>query len=187
MNRKPNHFLSPKFLSTPAIRKKIVEYVGLLKQLYDVSPPEEKRFGNFRIRRSLRNESEHKNPAQPMYDCVGNEFYFPPRTNNFSGYRSLSDFLIMHEASHYVHYSINDKLVETINEHRYSGWPHGLESMIELIANYPIIGLGIVPDRTYDYENSRTHLQVFHKYGLKFLPELARLNLDEFVNRGILK
>jgi hypothetical protein len=180
--------------STRLLRGKLNGAIGLLSSLFEVSGEE---FASLRRPRLLRKLPLSRldmgyQPGVPGYDFADNFFYFPIRDwrDEQTGLPVgvFSESIVQHEAGHYLHALVNPAVVKEARVSLVEGvsqsWRKGF-GLREIVAEYPNLVLGTYED--CDDPCYGGAVRVFESKGPDFLPELARMSVDEAVGRGVLR
>jgi hypothetical protein len=180
----PNN--SQPFYTMPSseLESKIDREIARVLPFFEVSQDELQGFEKYRLRRLLNDDEEVGFDRNiPGYSSTGNYLYFPQESKHSFVF---SDYVIRHEAGHYIHFMINKNRTIWPKETPYPAILHSMLSLAEMVANYPNYMLG---ERS-EAENLNPKMfdiakEQFDKYGPSFLPRLARMTLDEAISRGI--
>jgi len=181
-----------KGISTPHLRKSVNIAIEKLAPLFGLSQEELALARHFTIRRTLRHLAkmyQDHGETVPAYSCLDMFFFFPVR-NYYSELGSLdSDDLVCHEAGHHLHRIINPSLVRQLEPLiKIKEAPHEFSELKELVAEYPVMILGLVDYDKPPYSYYWTNLKrVYAKYGAEFLPDLARMSLDDAIRQGLVQ
>ncbi len=175
-------------MATKNLNAKIDEAINNLLVHFKVTEDELKRFKKPKIMRTL-DSSKYPDDSNrvPGYCFTENFFYFPIKDPGFS-MNVFSEAIIHHEASHYIHNFINPEIAKVICERLATGkMPPGFHNLTELVAEYGNFILGYGKENGWRPLVFHEQMRVYEKCGKEFLPCLARMSLEEAINKDIVK
>lgn len=151
-------------LDKPTLREMLSEGIDVLTTLFDASQAELEKFKPYRIRRT-RGMIVDSNYPNPSYNPKTVFFSFPVYFWTEGEHQAR----IIHEAAHYVHHMINPLAypIKVSRERR---------NLNEIVADYANLIFNMT---LLDQIFARNSCKIYGKMGLEFLPELARMSLEE--------
>jgi hypothetical protein len=177
-------------MQTSLIISKIEETKFKLAPLFGVSQEETRKFQNPIIVRGLgENDYPGNNIPSYGYDFLRNMFYVK------KDYESHKDFLdpFIYSTSQYLHSQINPEMrkyeIDCFFLKKEVNYYFELK---DLVGAYPDIIFRNTKDLSESYlalymQYHKKHVRVFEEYGSEFLPELARMSLEEFSKSNLVK
>lgn len=178
----------PKQIRTTTLKLMIEQSREELIPLFQLTGQEISQLRSPAVRRCLNANEYPKHPRNvPAYSPIDNFIYFPQKDPGYP-HNIFDRVAVRHEVGHYIHYQINQSIVEEKRKFLSGGkLSEGVKDLSEIIAEYGNIILG---SRDYtEYQCAyvfKKALRVFHLYGPLFLPTLSRMTLQESKAEGIL-
>ena len=188
------------------LRRLIEKSIDRLAPHFGLSPAEAERCKEFEIRRELVGKIYRSHSKQvPAYSLLDNFFFFPKRqymrkdfqicypemdSETFEDILGLTgEGLINHETGHRLHAFVNPHITQGIIQFIQTGKrPEHHADLTETVAEY---GNMIVGKR--DYKNGPFSYcytdgwRIYSKFGPEFLKVLARMPLQEAINKSLFK
>ena len=165
-------------LKTELLKISIQKAIYELLSLFAVSEEEFEKWQRPKIRRQLmKGEYPEHDIYCPAYSFLENFLYFP---QNGGSKFTFTVETIRHEVSHYIHRWLNISIIYGIYQHAREGKrPKGHHELTEAVASYPNFILGMNPD--YMPLTDIRQRTLYNTHGPTFLPRLARMTVEEFL------
>jgi len=181
------------------IMEKIKGAIEIVRPLFKVTDKEYKKFQTPEIIRELKEKDYPEwfsSPARSKYDsgydALRNLFYFPkefPSQEEIKKrpYLEVSASNLVGLVSRYVHHQINPKMLHgSVIFYETGSFPEGHKDIIGLVSSYPDIELGKITIQEFRGLLPFSHyLKIYFDKGRHFLPILARMSLQEAIDKEI--